>query len=260
MGRGGIMSLKDKVVLVTGASNGSGKAIAKRFLSEGAIVAACDIKEVSWDAGEYEDRLIRLAMDVSDEDAVNSIVDKVNNQTHGISILVNNAGIAPEANLIDSELDMWEKIFAVNARGPFLCTRAVVRNMIAKKISGSIINISSIAGRNAFPGSSAYCASKAALIGFTRSLAAELGGSDIRVNAICPGSVETEMIRGVIKNISEKTGMSLEETRNMMEAGIPLKRFQSPEDVAAMVVFLASDESKNVSGETINLDGGVVRN
>lgn len=253
------MSLKDKVVLVTGAANGSGKVIAKRFLSEGAIVAASDIKEPDWDAGAYEDKIIRLAFDVSNEETVNAAIDTINNKTDGISILVNNAGIAPEANLVDSELNMWEKIFAVNARGTFLCTRAVVRNMISNKVSGSIINISSIAGRNGFAGSSAYCASKAAVIGFTRSLAAELGSNDIRVNAVCPGSVETNMIQGVMKNIAENTGMTLEETREMMEGGIPLQRFQKPEDVAAMVVFLASDESMNVSGEAINLDGGVVR-
>lgn len=253
------MKMNGKVVLVTGTANGSGKVIAKRFLSEGAIVAACDIKEPTWDAGIYEDKIIRLAFDVSDEEGVNKAVEQVNEQTEGISILVNNAGISTESDLKDTSLDTWERIFAVNTRGTFLCTRAVVRNMLSKNIKGSIINISSIAGRNAFPGSSAYCASKSAVIGFTRSLAVELGGEGIRVNAICPGSVETDMIKGVIESISAKTGMSLEETRKMMESGIPLKRFQTPEDIAAMVVFLASDEGKNINGEAINIDGGVVR-
>lgn len=253
------MSLKDKVILVTGAAGGSGKAISKRCLKEGAIVVVCDIKKPVWDAGEYEDKIIRLEFDVSNEDAVNKAIEEVNSKTVGISILVNNAGIAPEANLIDTEIDMWERVFAINTRGIFLCTKTIVKNMLKNNISGSIINISSIAGRNSFAGCSAYAASKAAVIGFTRSLAVELGPSDIRVNAICPGSVETDMIQGVIKNISKKTGMNLKEVREMMESGIPLKRFQTPEDVAAMVVFLASDEGRNVSGEAINLDGGVVR-
>ena len=254
------MDMKDRVVLVTGAGNGSGTAIALKFLSEGAIVAAGDIREPSWDAGIYEDRLLRLAFDVSDEAAVNSAVEMVNSQTDGISVLVNNAGIAPEANIQDLEMDMWEKIFAVNTRGTFLCTRAVVKHMLVNGIKGSIVNISSIAGRNAFPGSSAYCASKAGVIGFTRSLAVELGPKDIRVNAVCPGSVDTAMIQGVIQNISKGTGMDIEAVRRMMEDSIPLNRFQTPEDVADMVYFLASDASRNVTGETINLDGGAVRN
>ena len=116
-----------------------------------------------------------------------------------------------------------------------------------------------LAGKNGFANSSGYCASKAAVIGFTRALAAELGGYDITVNAVCPGSVATPMIEEVIQNISANTGMSKDEARTMMESGIPLKRFQQPEDVAQLVCFLASDAAKNISGESINLDGGVVR-
>lgn len=253
------MSLNGKVVLVTGAAGGSGKAISKRCLREGATVVACDIKKPVWQAEEYEDKIIRLEFDVCDENAVNKAIEEVNSRTGGISILVNNAGIAPEANLVDTEIDLWDKIFAVNARGTFICTKAIVKNMLQKNMGGSIINISSIAGRNSFAGCSAYAASKAAVIGFTRSLAVELGPNNIRVNAICPGSVDTDMIQGVIKNISKNTGMNHEQVREMMENGIPLRRFQTPEDVAAMVVFLASDEGKNVNGESINLDGGVVR-
>ncbi|MCF6460160.1 SDR family NAD(P)-dependent oxidoreductase [Clostridium sp. Cult3] len=253
------MQLKDKVVLVTGAANGTGKAIAKSFLEEGAIVIAADIQELKWDAGKYEDKIFRYVFDISDEEAVNRAIDEINKKSDGISILVNNAGISLESKLQDLELEMWEKVFAINTRGTFLCTKAVVKNMLSKNIGGSIINISSIAGRNAFPGSSAYSASKAAVIGFTRALAAELGPHDIRVNAICPGSVDTDMLKGIIENISENTGVSLEETRKMMEDSIPLKRFQTPEDIAAMAVFLASDCGKNINGESINLDGGVVR-
>ena len=253
------MQLKDKVALVTGAANGTGKVISQKFLEEGAIVIAADVTELQWDAGVYDNKIFKYVFDVSNEYAVNKAINEINEKTQGISILVNNAGIALEANLQDIELEMWEKVFAINTRGTFLCTKAVVENMLLKNISGSIINISSIAGRNAFPGSSAYSASKAAVIGFTRALAAELGPQDIRVNAICPGSVETDMLRGIIENISKNTGMNLDETRKMMEDSIPLKRFQSPEDIAAMAIFLASDNGKNVNGESINLDGGVVR-
>ena len=131
--------------------------------------------------------------------------------------------------------------------------------MLKRGAAGRIINISSIAGKNGFPNSSAYCASKAAVIGFTRSLAAELGDKDITVNAICPGSVATPMIESVIDTIAANTGMSRTDVRTMMESGIPMKRFQTPEDVASLVLFLASDLAGNISGESLNLDGGVVR-
>lgn len=253
------MKFDGKVVLVTGAADGSGKAIARRFLAEGATVVAADLKEIEWDAGAYENRLIRKTMDVSSAASVDANLS-TDERTREISILVNNAGIAPEAGLLDTSDELWDKIFAVNAKGTFICSRYVARQMKESGQAGAIINISSIAGRNAFAGASAYCASKAAVIGFTRSLALELGPSGIRVNAVCPGSVDTAMIRGVIHNIAGKTGMSLEATRAMMEESIPLKRFQDPEDVAALVVFLASEDARNINGETINLDGGVVRN
>lgn len=254
------MKMNNKVALVTGAASGQGKAVAKRLLEEGAIVAACDINEPSWDGGAYEDRLMRFTFDVSDEKAVNSVVEQINSQTDGISVLVNCAGIALRGNIEDTDLDMWERLFAVNTRGTFLCTRAVVKNMLEKKLTGSIINISSIAGRNAFPGSSAYGASKAAVIGFTRSLAIELGENDIRVNAICPGSLETAMMKEMLEEVAANMGITYEETVKMFEEKIPLKRFQTPEDIAALVLLLASDEGKNINGESINLDGGVVRN
>ena len=134
-----------------------------------------------------------------------------------------------------------------------------VRGMKKSGRGGRIINIASIAGKNGFQNASAYGASKAAVIGFTRSLAAELGPFGITVNAICPGSVDTPMIEKVIQNIMAASGMEHDAVRKMMESGIPLQRFQTPEDVANLVCFLASDEAKNISGESMNLDGGVIR-
>lgn len=245
------------VVMVTGAGGGSGKAIAEHFLNSGAAVVAADLKEPSWN--EPSDLFYPVSCDISDEKRVAEVVDMVVARFGYIDILVNNAGIAIEAPLVDFKLDVWEKIFAVNVKGTFLCTQGVVRSMIAAKRPGSVINIASIAGKNGFANSSAYCSSKAAVIGFTRALAAELGGYDITVNAICPGSVATPMIEEVIGNISANTGMSHDKARAMMESGIPLKRFQQPDDVAALVCFLASDAARNISGESLNLDGGVIR-
>ena len=173
--------------------------------------------------------------------------------------MVNNAGIAIEGAVQDYSLDTWNKVLSVNATGTFLCTREMVRGLFSRKQSGRIVNIASIAGKNGFPNSPAYCASKAAVIGLTRSLAIELGSHDITVNAICPGSVDTPMIRSVIDRISANSGKTEEEVRASMVSGIPMKRFQTPDDVANLCVFLASDLSRNINGETINLDGGVVR-
>ena len=252
-----MFNFKGHVVMVTGAGGGSGKAIAEHFLNAGAAVIAADLNAPSWK--EPSDLFYPVSCDISDAQRVETVIAEAVARFGYIDILVNNAGIAIEAPLVDFKLDVWEKIFNVNVKGTFLCTQAAVRSMIAAKKPGSIINIASIAGKNGFANSSAYCASKAAVIGFTRALAAELGGSDITVNAICPGSVATPMIEEVIGNISSNTGMSRDEARAMMESGIPLKRFQQPDDVAQLVCFLASDAARNISGESINLDGGVVR-
>lgn len=252
-----MFNFKNRIVMVTGAGGGSGKAIAEHFLNAGATVIAADLKEPSWK--EPSDFFYPVSCDISDEKRVEKVIGEAVAKFGYIDILVNNAGISIGAPLVDFKLDVWEKIFAVNVKGTFLCTQAVVKSMIAAKKRRSIINIASIAGKNGFADSCAYCASKAAVIGFTRALALELGSYDITVNAICPGSVATPMIEEVIRGISADSGKSLEETRTMMESGIPQKRFQQPNDVADLVCFLASDSARNISGESMNLDGGVVR-
>lgn len=252
--------MKNQVVLVTGAGRGSGEAIAKSFLRQGSVVAAADLKKPDWDAGEYEKNLIRLALDVSDEKAVIDTIQDVNACTTGINVLVNNAGIAkPDTPIVEEKVESLEKLFKVNVEGVFFTVREVVRNLEARKMPGAIINIASVAGKNGFQGSSLYGATKAAVIGFTRNLAPELGPYDITVNAICPGSVDTPMIAEVLARIASRTGMTQEEARKAMENSIPMRRLQKPEDVAALCVFLASDGARNINGESMNLDGGTVR-
>lgn len=252
--------MKNKVVFVTGAGRGSGEAIAKKFLSEGALVAAADLKAPTWDATGNESKLIRISLDVSDEQAVISTIQKINKETSGINVLVNNAGIAkPDAPIIDETIEAFEKMLNVNLKGVFFTVREVVKNLEVNKQPGAIINIASVAGKNGFQGSSLYGATKAAVIGFTRNLAPELGPYDITINAICPGSVDTPMISSVIKNIAARTGMTFEQAKYSMEQSIPMHRLQKPEDVAALVSFLASDGARNINGESINLDGGCVR-
>jgi len=252
-----MFDFNQKIVLVTGAGGGSGEAIARKFLANNAIVIAADLKAPAW--GEKTDAFYPVEMDVSDEDPVNKTVQAYCEKLGGIDILINNAGIAIESPLIRFSFETWKKIFSVNADGTFLCTKAAVKSMVARKIEGRVINIASIAGKNGFPNSSGYCASKAAVIGFTRALAAELGQYGITVNAICPGSVATPMIESVIDTISANSGLDRREVRRSMESGIALKRFQQPEDVADLVCFLASDYARNINGESMNLDGGVVR-
>lgn len=253
------LNFTGKTVLVTGAAQGAGKVIAQKFYESGAVVIAADLHKPTWNESCTPGRVYGVEMDVSDEQCVESTLDAVTKQAGEIDIVVNNAGIAIESPLKDFETKTWNKIFAVNANGTFYCTRYVVRGLLARGVGGRIVNIASIAGKNGFASTSAYCASKAAVIGFTRGLAAELGAYDIGVNAICPGSVQTAMIERVIDRISANTGKTREDVRTMMQSGIPMKRFQQPEDVAALAMFLASDLAKNINGESINLDGGVVR-
>ena len=240
-------------VLVTGAGAGAGRAIAEGFLKTGATVIATDIKAPEWDYPD-KSRLIRAAMDVTDEEAIKSIVTGA-----GINVLINNAGQSISKPVQDVELAEWRKIYDVNATGTFICTREVVRGLVKTGKPGRIINIASIAGKNAFANSSPYCAAKAGVIGFTRSLALELGPRGITVNAICPGSIDTAMIQGVIDNISKQSGRGKADVRVAMENSIPTRRFQQPCEVADLCIFLASDAAKSINGESINLDGGVVR-
>ncbi len=252
------MAENKQVVLVTGAGGGAGQAIAEAFLAEGATVLAGDLAAPAWQT-PHEDRLARLAFDVSDEAAVAKVVADAEAKCGGINVLVNNAGLALAGPLVDFELSTWNRVMAVNAAGTFLCTREVVRSLLRRGAPGRIVNIASIAGKNAFPGSPAYCASKAAVIGFTRSAAAELGSKGITVNAVCPGSIDTPMIAGVVESIAAASGRAKEEVRASMEASIPTGRFQKPAEVGALCVFLASAGAASINGEAINLDGGVVR-
>ncbi|MCL4458464.1 MAG: SDR family oxidoreductase [Chloroflexi bacterium] len=249
-----------KVILVTGAGRGIGKAVALEFLQRGAIVAATDLQPPDWEVDESaKGRLLRLKMDVTQAREVEETVRQIADRYDGIDVLVNNAGANAAAAIAELTEEAWDFVFAVNAKGTFFCTKAVVKDMLARGKAGRIVSIASIAGRMGFPYASNYCASKAAVIGFTRSLAAELGPRGITVNAVCPGTVYTEMIKGLIDRESKRSGNTTEQVKETLEARIPLHRLQQPEDIARTVAFLASEGARNISGEAINVDGGQVR-
>ncbi len=243
--------LEGKVALITGGARGIGKAIAKAFAAEGAHIAFSDLR--------YDDQSISLeqelqtygikakgyASDASLFDACEELVTEVNTEFGRIDILVNNAGITRDNLLMRMSEADWDLVLKVNLKSVFNMTKAIQKVMLKQRY-GSIINMSSVVGLDGNAGQSNYSASKAGLIGFTKSIAKELGSRNIRCNAIAPGFIETEM-----------TAKLSEEVRKSWAEQIPLKRGGSPEDVANVSVFLASELSAYVTGQVISVCGGM---
>ena len=245
------MFLKDKIALVTGAARGIGRAIALTLAQRGADVAVVDlsIEEVRPVAEEIE-RLGRRAMalqgNIANSADVEDFVQKISGEFGRIDILVNNAGITRDTLLMRMKEEAWDAVISVNLKGAFLCTKAVSRLMMKQRY-GRIINISSVIGLMGNAGQANYGASKAGLIGFTKSVARELGSRNITVNAVAPGFIITSMTEVLPANVKEK----------LMEQ-IPLGKLGNPEDVAYTVAFLASAEASYITGQTIAVDGGMV--
>ncbi len=241
--------LENRVAVVTGAAQGNGKGIAKRLAEEGATVILTDVLEkVHETANELKVsgwKAVGMKMDVTKHDDVNETIKEVLEQFGKIDILVNNAGIYPdEPSIPDMPEDFWDRMFNVNVKGIFYCLKAVLPTMIERK-QGKIINMSSVTGPMvSVPRSAAYSATKAAISGMTRALALEFAEHNINVNAMCPGYVKTP------------GSQYLAEKENKIAASIPLRRFGTPEDVGDLAVFLASDESKYITGAELVIDGG----
>jgi len=245
------MLLKDKVALVTGGARGIGRAIAYAFAQEGADVAIGDVnlELAQKTAAEIEGlgrQALALKFDVTNfadtEAALNKILDKWTK----VDILVNNAGITKDALMLRMSQQDWDAVLNVNLGGTFNCIKAVSRPMI-KQRSGKIISIASIIGIIGNPGQANYSASKAGIIALTKTAAKELSSRNINVNAVAPGFIQTEM-----------TDRLPEDIKNKMKEAIPLARFGRPQDVAAVCLFLASEESAYITGQTIVVDGGMV--
>lgn len=246
------MSLKGKIALVTGSSRGIGRAIALQLARKGAHVAVNyagnekKAEEVVLELKNIGVEAIKIRANVADEKDVKAMIKEVVKQFGRLDILVNNAGITKDNLLLRMKADEFDSVIETNLKGAFLCTKTVARQMMKQRY-GRIINIASIVGVSGNPGQANYVAAKAGLIGLTKSTAKELATRNILVNAIAPGFITTDM-----------TDVLSDEQKDAILSQIPLEKLGEPEDVANVVCFLASDDAKYMTGQTIHVDGGMV--
>ena len=243
--------MENKIALITGGSRGIGREIALGLSKQGINIAityssnATKAEEVVEELKQNGVKALAIQGNASVEEDVNSIVKKVEEELGTIDILVNNAGITKDNLLIRMKSEDWDDVMDVNLKGVFLCTKAVARGMMKKKY-GKIINMASVVGITGNAGQGNYSASKAGVIGFTKSMAKELASRGIRVNAIAPGFIQTDM-----------TNVLKEEVKLEMQKNIPLNYLGTPKDISNLVNFLASEASDYITGQVIKIDGGM---
>jgi NAD(P)-dependent dehydrogenase (short-subunit alcohol dehydrogenase family) len=260
--------LQDQVVLVTGAGAGIGRATALAMAEAGARVAVADIdvaaaQRTAVQAAGNNRRAIAIEVDCGEVAQIDAMVARTVAELGRLDVILNNAGVTRYAQIMDLTEADWDRIHRVNAKGVFFCLQRAAREMIRQNQAdgrgGRIINIASISGRG-YPGASnaAYAASKGAVISLTWMAAQQLGPHNINVNAICPGVTRTELgARNAVARAAER-GLTVAELQAEQEATIPIRRANTPEDIAAMAVFLASPGARNITGQAYNVDGGLV--
>ncbi len=241
------MRLKGKVAIITGGGTGIGKRIGERFLEEGAKVVFSDLSEEVSFVDNLGENAAYISADVSISQDVDNLVNSAIERFERVDIIVNNAGVGALGGTTDVTDEDWKKVIDVNLSGTMYGMRAAAKAMKEKGTQGSIINISSILGGVGFNGAIAYCASKGGVVQLTRAGAIDLAGDKIRVNAIAPGFISTDMTKDVLEQ---------EDFKNLVLSSTPLGRVGDTEDIANSAVYLASDEAKYVTGSIIYVDGG----
>jgi NAD(P)-dependent dehydrogenase (short-subunit alcohol dehydrogenase family) len=251
------LSAKGMRVLVTAGAAGIGRVIARTFHEHGARVHICDIDEKALaSTKEQLPQVSQTVADVAKLEDVDRVFADVKKNLHGLDVLINNAGIAgPTAPVEDIKPEDWDRCIAVDLNGMFYCTRKAMP-LIKDAGGGSIINLSSAAGRLAFPMRTPYSAAKWAIVGFTESLAAEAGPHNVRVNCIQPGIVEGERIDRVIAAKAKALGVPEEQVKSKMVEGVSMKTTVTPQDIANVALFLATAAGKHISGQAISVCGG----
>jgi len=245
-----VRGLQGKVALVTGAGRGIGKAIALRLASEGARVAVADIdlETATLTAGEIGRDAVAVRIDVADTASVRAAVAGAARQLGPVDLLVNNAGWDKIEPFVKSEEATWDKVIAINLRGPIACIRAVLDSMIERR-AGKIVSIASDAGRVGSTGEAVYAGAKAGIIGFSKALAREVARHGINVNVVCPGPTNTPLFQEAFGG-NDKLAAALKQA-------IPLGRLGEPDDLAGAVAFLASDDAAFITGQTLSVSGGL---
>jgi len=257
------MRMQGKVAVVTGAARGIGRAIVERYAREGAVCAVADINEqAAADTAEALRALgaqaFSVALDVTRAESIRSMVEAVVSRAGGIDVLVNNAGVVEIQPIFQIDERAWDRVFDVNVKGLFFTLQAAARHMVERGRGGKIINLASEAGQRADAHVIAYSATKAAVISITKTAALALIPHGINVNAISPGVVDTPMWEEVDRLFGKWTGKAVGQTRHEVELQVPFGRFGKPEDLAGAAVFLATEDSGYMIGQTVNVDGGRV--
>lgn len=247
------MTIKGSIALVTGAAQGMGRETVIALLDAGAAeVIAVDLNLAVFD----DERVTAVTLDVTDEAAIADLFDRPGDP---VSVVVNCAGAYRNRSGLDIEVGDWQRSLAINLTAPFVIMKHASKRLIAAGRPGAFVNVASIAGKRGFPNQADYCSAKAGLIGLTRAAALDLGGHDITVNAIAPGTVDTPMMAKVVADLMEQTGLDENTQRSQLTHDIPIGRMQTAAEIAAAIAFLVSAPARAITGETLVIDGGLSR-